>query len=177
MMKENRVLLTPDGGKVSYLTKNVNETQIDFLLNKIDYNIHKIANCPDFSADAFATSSGIALKMKLLGMENNASAIAKSMVKAIQKRLELICSILSKTDNATQWRDIQIIIDRNLPIDLIDIANEINTYRGLVSDKTLLSQVPFVQDIDAELELLAEQKAEQLAMYSSFSYGEDNNGQ
>lgn len=177
MMKENRVLLTPDGGKVSYLTKNVNETQIDFLLNKIDYNIHKISNCPDFSADAFATSSGIALKMKLLGMENNASAIAKSMVKAIQKRLELICSILSKTDNAIQWRDIQIIIDRNLPIDLVDIANEINAYRGLVSDKTLLSQVPFVQDIDAELELLADQKAEQLAMYSSFSFGEDNDEQ
>ena len=50
---------------------------------------------PDFSDESFGTQSGIAMKMKLLGMENKAQAIENTMRKALQKRFELITSILS----------------------------------------------------------------------------------
>ena len=40
-------------------------------------------------------------------------------------------------------------------------VNMVNQLRGLVSDKTLLSLLSFVKDVDAELELLKEQEDEQ----------------
>lgn len=150
---------------VSYLTKNINDTQIENMLANINNTIHKIANSPDFSQESFGTSSGIALRYRLLGFENAAGAIEKQMTKALQRRLELICAILNITGETMIWRDVSIQFKRNLPIDLNDIANTVNAFRGLVSDRTLLTQVPFVQDIEAEMEMLAQQKQENMETY------------
>lgn len=170
-MRENRVLLIPEGGKAEYLTKSVSDTQIENMLDNIEAKIHKVAACPDFTDQSFGTSSGTALRLKLLGFENAAGEIEKNMTKALQKRIELLCSILSLSIGEEVWRDIQIVFKRNLPEDMTEIMNEINALRGLVSDKTLLSQVPFVQDIDTEMELVAVQKKETAELYS-FNNGE-----
>lgn len=171
-MKENRVLIIPDGGEAHYLEKNPSNQQIASMLENIEQKIHKISACPDFSSEAFGTSSGIAMRMKLLGFENAAGNIEKTMVKVLQRRIELICSILSlSSDDA--WRDIQIQFTRNLPVDASEIIAEINGLRGLVSDKTLLSQVPFVQDVDTELDEVKAQKEANVALYN-FNAQEEN---
>lgn len=164
-MKENRVLILPEEGEASYLTKSISDTQIENMLSNINDTIHKIANSPDFSQESYGTSSGIALKYRLLGFENTASAIEKNMTKAIQRRIELICSILTlKGDDV--WRDVQILFTRNIPTDMSDLMNTISNLRGLVSDKTLVSQIPFVQDIDAEMDSIAEQNEDKMKLYA-----------
>ena len=165
-MKENRVLLLPDGGSAEYLTKSVADTQIENMLNNIEQKIHKISACPDFSSEAFGTSSGIAMKMKLLGFENASGVMEKAMTKTLQRRIELITAILSLSNGESLWRDIQIVFTRNLPTDASEVATEVNTLRGLVSDRTLISQLPFVQDVDAEMDLIKAQKEENAALYN-----------
>ena len=56
------------------------------------------------------------------------------------------------------WRGIDIIFTRNVPSNDTDIANMVNTLSGIVSDETLLAQIPFVEDVEAELERLKQQK-------------------
>ena len=163
-MKENRVLLLPEDGDASYLSKNISDTQIENMLKNINDTIHKIANSPDFSQESFGTSSGIALRFRLLGFENTAGAIEKNMTKALQRRIELICAILNLKGDS-MWRDVQIQFTRNIPTDINETVNMVNTLRGLVSDKTLLAQIPFIQDVDAELDALNEQKEANAAMY------------
>lgn len=165
MMKQNRVMVIPQGGSASYLVKDVKTQQTQDLLQLIDEKIHTISNCPDFTDTAFGTASGIAMKMKLLGFENAASSIEKRMMMALQRRIELICSILHLVGGEDVWRDIDIIFTRNLPTDSSEIINEVNGLRGLVSDRTLIAQIPFITDIDAEMELVAEQKAEYRDLY------------
>lgn len=157
-IKEHNTITLPEGGKIDFLTKNINDTQIDNMLDNIVNNIHKISCCPDFTDEKFGTSSGIALKYRLLGFENIASTIEKNMTKALQKRIELICSIMSLTGGEEVWRDISIKWTRNLPDDIQDIANGLNLLRGLVSNKTLLAQVPFVKNVDAESQQVEEQQ-------------------
>lgn len=165
-MKERRVLVLPeDGASAAYLTKSISDTQIQNILQNLNDTIHKLANSPDFSQESFGVSSGIALRFRLLGFENTASAIASNMTKALQKRIELICAISKVKGQITLWRDVEIVIDRNLPVNDVEAANMVNTLRGLVSDKTLLSQLPFVSDVDAELEAVKEQKAENMELY------------
>ena len=50
------------------------------------------------------------------------------------------------------WRDINISFVRNLPINLTETIQLINSLKGTVSDATLLAQLPFITDIQAELE-------------------------
>lgn len=165
-MKENRVLLVGENGEVSYVNKAINDTQIENMLTNIEKQIHTISNSPDFTDDAFGTASGVAMKYKLLGFENCAGAVAANMTKALQKRIELICEILGMVEGESMWRDVEITFTRNLPVDLTETANLINTLKGTVSDRTLLSLLPFVSDIDKELEMVEETKAKNIEMYN-----------
>lgn len=165
-MKKNRVLVIPESGaSAEYLTKSVSDTQIQNMLQNINDTIHKIANSPDFSQESFGVSSGIALRYRLLGFENAAAAIESNMVKALQKRIELICDILHLTGGEEVWRDVEIVIGRNLPVNYDELVALVNSLRGVVSDKTLLSLLPFVTDVDAELNALEDQKAESMELY------------
>lgn len=172
-MKEQRVLVIPEGATAEYLTKSISDTQIQNILQNLNDTIHKLANSPDFSQESFGVSSGIALRFRLLGFENAAGAIAANMVKALQKRIELICAIVNIKGTEALWRDMEIVIDRNIPVNDVETANMVNTLRGLVSDKTLLSQIPFVSDVDAELEAVQEQKAENIELYG---FGDSTGG-
>lgn len=164
--KKSRVIGLPIGADAQFLNKSISDTQIENMLANINAQIHKISNSPDFTDDSFGTSSGIAMKYKLLGFENTASSIVASMTKALQRRIELICGILNLTGGEETWRDVEITFTRNLPVDLAETASMVNTLRGLVSDKTLLSQIAFVSDVDKELEQLEAESQSKASLYS-----------
>ena len=150
-MKQNRILLLDEEGDVSYLTKDIKDTALNNMLDELNGKIHRVSNSPDFGDENFANSSGISLKYKLIGFENTASNIGTRLVKALQKRIELISEILY-IKNSVVWRDINIVVSRNLPVDIAEIVETVNGLKGTVSNKTLLSQIPFIEDVDAELE-------------------------
>lgn len=174
--KQSRVFMIDNDADISYLTKNINDTQIQNMLVDINNNIHKIANCPDFSQESFGTTSGIALRYRLLGFENVASSIEANMRKALQKRIELLCEIINLKGGESVWRDVKIQFTRNLPTNVEETTNVVNSLRGLVSDETLLSLLPFISDPAQELEKLKAQQEANMAMYSfptGLNEGED----
>ena len=166
-MKENRVLLLPEGATANWLTKSANDAQVENILKRIHDSIYRIAQCPDFSSETFVggVSSGIAIKYRLTGMETRAGKIEAEMKKALQRRVEIICGIASLKLGEAVFRDIQIDFKRNIPEDLTATINMINSLKGTVSDATLLSQLPFIPDVNAELEAVNEQKAANIEMY------------
>lgn len=167
-MKENRVLVLPENAAAQWLTKNANDTQVENILKRIQESIYRIAACPDFSAESFVggVSSGIAIRYRLTGMETRAGKIESVMKKALQRRIEIICGIASLKYGEEVFRDIQIDFKRNIPEDNASLIALVNSLKGSVSDATLLSQLPFIEDVNAELEALKAQKAENMALYS-----------
>ena len=145
-MKENRVLVLPEGAAAQWLTKNANDTQVENILKRIHESIYRIAQCPDFSSESFVggVSSGIAIRYRLTGMETKAGKIEGEMKKALQRRVEIICGIASLKLGEEVFRDISIDFKRNIPEDYTSIINMINSLKGTVSDSTLLSLLPFV---------------------------------
>ena len=172
-MKQNRVLLLPENAEAKWLTKNANDTQIENILKRIHDSIYRIAQCPDFSSESFVggVSSGIAIQYRLTGMENRAGIIEGRMKKALQRRIEIICGIASLKFGEEVFRDIQIEFKRNIPANVANTINMINALNGTVSDATLLSQLDFVSDVNAELDAVKEQKAENMSLYSFSSPG------
>ena len=166
-MKENRVLLLPEGAAANWLTKAASDAQVENILKRIHDSIYRIAACPDFSSESFVggVSSGIAIRYRLTGMETRAAKICAEMKKALQRRVEIIASIASLKLGEEVFRDIQIEFKRNIPEDLTATINMINTLKGTVSDATLLSQLDFIQDINAELEAVETQKKANMEAY------------
>ena len=174
-MKENRVLVLPEGANAQYLIKQSNDTQITNMLDNIKKNIFKVTSAPDMSDENFMAQSGVAIKYKLVGFENRASAIVTNFTKAIQRRIELICNILHLKASDTVWRDVNINFVRNLPADLTETINLVNSLKGSVSDATLLSQIPFITDVQSEIEAVREQKEKEASLYSFNTINFDDN--
>ena len=174
-MKKNRVLVLPEGAEASYLTKAAQDAQVENMLKRIHDSIYRIASCPDFSSESFVggVSSGVAIRYRLTGMETRAAKIAAEMKKALQRRIEIICGIASLKLGEMVFRDIDINFKRNIPEDMTAIISMVNGLKGSVSDATLLSQIPFIDDVNEELENLNEQKQANMAMYGFPTSGSD----
>lgn len=168
MMKQNRVLVLPEGAKAEWVTKNASDAQVENILKRVHDSIYRVAQCPDFSSESFigGVSSGIAIQYRLTGMETRAGKIEALMKKALQRRVEIICGIASLKLGESVFRDIEISFKRNIPEDTTSVINMINALKGTVSDSTLLSQLPFITDVNAELEAVQEQKQHNMELYS-----------
>jgi SPP1 family phage portal protein len=167
-MKENRVLLLPEGAKAYYATKNSNAAHIESIRKNLHESIYRTAQSPDFSSESFVggVSSGIAIQYRLTGMETRAATICAPFKKALQRRIEIIAGVKSLLLGEEVYRDIKINFKRNIPADEAQVITVVNGLKGTVSDKTLLGQVPFVEDVEAELEALQEQKSANMALYN-----------
>lgn len=158
-MKENRVLLMDEGTSAEWLIKDTSDNNIENIKNRIDADIHKFAKCPNLADKEFASNaSGVAIKFKLLGTENKVAIKERKFKRGLQQRLELLANIKGVLANSFDWRSIDIIFTRNIPTNDTDIANMVNTLSGIVSEETLLAQIPFVEDVVSEIERLDKEK-------------------
>ena len=130
--------------------------------------LKRLESGDDFSSESFVggVSSGVAIRYRLTGMETKAGKIEGEMKKALQRRVEIICGIASLKRGEEVFRDISIDFKRNIPEDYTSIINMINSLKGTVSDSTLLSLLPFVEDVNAELAAVQEQKQANMALYN-----------
>ena len=173
-MKEGRTLVMPADADADWLTKNVSDVQIENMLEGTRKDIFKVTSAPDMGDEAFMAQSGEAIKYKLVMFENRSSSIVSNFTKAIQRRIELLCNILNLKASEAVWRDVNINFVRNLPVNLTEIINTVNSLHGIVSNKTLLSQIPFISDVESELKLLEEQKKSNMEVYSLGAFNMDD---
>ena len=173
-MKENRVLLMDEGTSAEWLIKDTSDNNIENIKNRIDADIHKFAKCPNLADKEFASNaSGVAIKFKLLGTENKVAIKERKFKRGLQQRLELLANIKGVLANGFDWRSIDIIFTRNIPANDTDIANMVNTLSGIVSEETLLAQIPFVEDVAGEIERLDKEKEKDKANNPFFQSGLD----
>lgn len=152
-MKENRVMLLPQDSDAKFITKETDVNSVEALKNRIVEDIHKFSKCPAMTDDNFASNaSGVAMKFKVMGMENLTSIKERKFKKGLQRRIELIFNILDLYGSKYDWRGIDITFTRNLPTNDLEIADLVNKLRGLVSDETLITQLPFIDNAQIELD-------------------------
>lgn len=169
-MKENRVLLMDEGTSAEWLIKQTSDAYVENMKNRLDKDIHKFAKCPNMSDEEFASNaSGIAIKFKLLGTENLVSIKERKFKRGLQQRLELMSMINSVLREGFDWRAIDIVFTRNIPSNDTDIANMVNTLKDIVSEETLLAQIPFVEDVQNELGKLKKEREENKELNPFFS--------
>lgn len=171
-MKENRILLMDEGTSAEWLIKQTSDTYVENMKNRLDADIHKFAKCPNMADKEFASNaSGVAIKFKLLGTENLVSIKERKFKRGLQQRLELMSMINSVLREGFDWRGIDIIFTRNIPSNDTDIANMVNTLKDIVSEETLLAQIPFVEDVQDELERLKKEREENKELNPFFQTG------
>lgn len=159
-MKQNRVLMVDGTGDASFITKNINDVHVENIKDRLVQDIHKHSQTPNLSDEQFATNlSGTAIRYKMLSLENRTSMRERKFTKAIMKRLRLGFKTLNLKGQELV-NDIHPVFVRNLPANLVELADMTIKLKDIVSDETLRSQLPFVTDLEKEAELVKAQKEE-----------------
>ena len=160
MMRKLKMLFFPDGEcGAEWLTKTINDTFIENMKNRLNADIHKFSFVPDMTDVNFASNaSGVAIKYKLIGLEQIRSRKERFFKKAIQRRIELIFGVLSMLDNNFDFRDIELTFSDNIPANIKELAEIVKSLTGIVSQTKLLSLLPFVNDPQKEMEIINKEK-------------------
>lgn len=180
-LKENRVMHLPDNAKAEYLIKALNEGEIETLKRSLEQDLHKISLTPNMSDENFAqNSSGVALGYKLLPFEQSAKNKANYMEDGLELRLECYANLLkflNRIPFVITAKDVDVIFVHNLPVNNLENAQIVSMLSGLVDQKTLLSTLPFVKDVEGSLQALQEEKSNNMNMFSINTEGLDEYGQ
>lgn len=162
-LKKYKVLEMPDTAKAEYLTRTFDESGVEILKKAIEQDIHKFSHIPCMSDESFGGNvSGVAMEFKLLGMENITKIKTRYYRKGLRKRIRIFCNYLALHGKSVDPTGITMTFTRALPKNLLEISQIVANLWGKVSRKTLLSQVPFVDDVDEELKALDEETEENL---------------
>lgn len=163
-LKRDKLLELPKDAKAEYLTRTFDEAGVEILKKAIEQDIHKFSHIPCMSDESFGGNvSGVAMEYKLLGMENITKIKTRYYKKGLRKRLRIFSNFLN-TKSALQVSvaGITPTFTRALPKNLLEISQVIANLWGKVGKKTLLSQVPFVEDVDEELAAIEKEAREAL---------------
>mgnify|MGYP003287964606 FL=1 len=162
-LKKKKILELPDGTKAEYLTRTFDENGVEILKKAIEQDIHKFSHIPCMSDEAFGGNvSGVAMEFKLLGMENITKIKTRYYKKGLRKRLRIFANFYANKGINFDASGIVPTFTRALPKNLLEISQIVSNLWGKVGKKTLLAQIPFVDDPDEELKTVEKETEEDI---------------
>lgn len=141
---------------VAFLTKNLDPSFINSALDRIERLCYELIGIPNQSDDTFAASSGIALLYKLVPLEFTSSDIETYFSRGLQQRIRLMANLDATINGNSDSTEVSIQFHRNLPMDILSLAQTAGMLKGILSDETILKMFPasLVPDVEEELERL-----------------------
>lgn len=164
-LKKDRLLTLPkDGSKAEWLTRAMDESSVEVLRKAIKEDLSQFSFVPNLTDENFAgTASGVALSFKLIGMELLIKEKETNFNKGLRLRLKRLFHVWKLTGKPEyDYENIEIEYVHSLPTNNSNIYDIIPVIRDLVSDETILEQLPFVKNAQDEMIKLRDQKKQAL---------------
>lgn len=150
--REQRILFTDEKGQAQWLIKQVNDTAVENYKNRIYNDIFFLSLVPALTDESFAGNlTGVAIRYKLIGLEQLAAIKEYKFLPAYKKKIRLITRMLNlKMNRSFDPSEVEIYFDRNMTDNLKELAEIAALLDGIISEETQLSLLPFVKDRQEE---------------------------
>ena len=145
-----------EGVGIEFITKTMNDTAIENHLNRLEGNIMRFGKSVNMTDESFASNlSGVAIRYKLMALENKCITLERKMTASLRQQFKVLSTAWAKKGIPVDYTNIYFGFKRNLPANLLDEATTTVQLKGSVSERTRLSQLGFVDDVDWEIEEMA----------------------
>lgn len=145
-----------EGVGIEFVTKIMNDTAIENHLNRLEGNIMRFGKSVNMTDESFASNlSGVAIRYKLMALENKSITLERKMTASLRQQFKVLATAWAKKGIPVDYTNIFFQFKRNLPVNLLDEATSTAQLKGTVSERTRLSQLSFVDDVDWEMEEMA----------------------
>ena len=169
-MKEAGAILLEDGGDIQWLIKEVADTPLENYKQRLREDMHLFSNVPNLNDENFGGNlSGVAVSYKLWGLEQVCAIKERKFKRALQRRIELITTMLNIQGGHYDYRDIDLQFRRNRPQNLLESAQIVTTLSGELSRESRLQLLPTVDNVQDELQKLEEEKKADMGDFGGYN--------
>lgn len=140
-LREDKALSLPDcDARAEWLCKQLNEADTEVLKNAIKADIHKMSMVPDLTDEQFAgNSSGVAMKYKLLGLEQLTKIKERWFREGLMTRMRAYVSFMAFRGEAVPEVDkVRIRFVRALPVNEQEAAQTLSALNGILPQEELM---------------------------------------
>lgn len=169
ILREEGLLELPLEAKAEFLNNTLDENSVEVLRKALKEDIYTFSHVPNLTDEKFAgNTSGVAMEFKLLGLEMITKTKEANYKRGLRQRIKIFANFLGMKQISIDAKSIVPQFSRGLPKNLLEISQIISNLDGKVSLRQLISLLPFVEDPDAELEALKDQKEENMEQFPQF---------
>lgn len=161
-MRKKGAVILDDGGDVSWLLKEINDTAIENYKNRLIQDMHLFSGVPNMTDSSFGGNlSGVAISYKMWSMDQIVKVKERKFKKGIQRRIELITNIFNLFGSNYDYRDINITFKRNAPQNDLENAQIVNMLQGILSQYSLLSRINGIENPQDEIDRIKEENEDE----------------
>lgn len=152
-MKEKGIMNLPgEKADAKWVIKEINDSFVQNTLNTLEDKMYQLASHINNNEKLVSNTSSLALRNRLIGLEEKCTNNIQALTDAIKTRLQFLFIYLQiKQSKDYNWKDIDIKITPNIPTDDLMMSQIISQLNGKLSLKTGLSQLSFVDNVDNEI--------------------------
>lgn len=162
-MKQKGIIQVNDkDGKAVWLIKNINDSFIQNTLATQEDKMYQLTSHINHNERMQSNLSGVALRSRLISLEEKCKLNQKSLTDCIKTRLKMLFTFLNYMDNSVNYdyRDIKIKFTPNIPQDDLNSAQIVSQLGDKLSLETGLSLFSFIDNPKNEVEKIKSEESE-----------------
>lgn len=144
---------------VSYLTKNIDGTFVNAHLDRAEDNIYRFSKTPNLNDPEFTAASGMALRIKMTGLETKAGMFEAKQLSADTYMFKLLASSFDRKKIPFDPLQCSVKYNRNFPTDFLGEAQAVQALIAAGLPKQIAyKSLSFVDDVGLVMRLIETEK-------------------
>ncbi|MEA4921398.1 MAG: phage portal protein [Clostridiaceae bacterium] len=160
MLRSKGLLALPEKGEAKWLMKDMNATYIENMLSILRNAMFSATNHIDGNEKLQSNTSSLAIRSRLIFLEQRSKAMYDYISDAIYDRLERLFEYLKLKNIEFDVSDIKINFTPSIPVDLATTVNVISQLGDKISNETALSLLNFIESPILEMEKIKKERAD-----------------
>lgn len=166
-MKKLGVMNLPgDKADANWLIKNINDTFIQNTLDRYEDTMYQLACHINHNESLQSNLSGVALRSRLIVLENKCSLEIKAHKNIVKNRLRFLFKYLDiKKNKNYDYKDVKALYTPNIPTDDLSTAQMLaQVPEGIISKDTARGLFSFINNKVAEAEKVKKEQSEEISI-------------
>ena len=162
------IKVTADGG-VDKLQADLNIDAVMAFLDKQRRDLYDFGSAVDTKDPDLGSASGTAINFRYMDLDTEADSLSLELQDTFRRLklfIDVYFQIIGKGDFTKQ--DFEIVFNKDMPVNEAEIIQNITALsngRTVASQRTLIAQLPFIRDVDKELEQINEEREAAMTEY------------
>lgn len=160
-LRDARAVKVRDDGGVDKLTAEPTTDALRAHLEAERRAIYEFGRGVDTQSDSLGNASGVALKFRYADLDMDANNMDTEFQASFEKLLWFVNQYFILTGQGDfTGETVGIVFNRDIIISESDVINDCQTSKGVISDKTIMENHPWVDDVEIEIKRIAAEEME-----------------